>query len=83
MLGTIPLSEGQFLKIENAAQWLCPADRDQFMAAVAAELQGCELGDGVVSRAVNLAFRQFYRPLKLPEPSGVRLRQIYKSPDRD
>jgi hypothetical protein len=71
MPAAIPLSEAQFLKIQNAAQWLCPADRDEFWAAVAAELAGHELGDGLVTRAIAKAFRQFYKPL---QPAGPRSR---------
>jgi hypothetical protein len=62
------LTEVQFLKIEHAAQWLCPADRDQFWAAVAEELAGRELGDGLVTRAVAKAFARFYRPMQLSAP---------------
>jgi hypothetical protein len=68
MPSAIPLSEVQFLKIEHAAQWLCPADRNAFWAAVAEELAGHELGDGLVTRAITKAFRQFYKPLQLPAP---------------
>jgi hypothetical protein len=64
----IPISETHSLKIENAAQWLCPADRDAFRNAVADELRGHELGDGVVTRAIATAFGRFFRPLQLPAP---------------
>jgi hypothetical protein len=64
----IPVSEVQYLKIAAAAQWLCPADRDQFWAAVAEELTGHELGDGLVTRAIAKAFARFYRPLQLSAP---------------
>jgi hypothetical protein len=66
------ISESQFLKVENAAQWLCPADRDQFFAAVADELRGQELADGAVTRAITKAFRQFYKPLQLSEAPRPR-----------
>src|SRR5262249_57792033 len=36
----IPLSQPQFLAIANAAAALCPLDRDAFLAAVAAALEG-------------------------------------------
>jgi hypothetical protein len=67
-LRAIPISEPQFLKIENAAQWLSVADRGAFQAAVADELRGRELGDGMVTRAIATAFSRFFRPLQLPPP---------------
>jgi hypothetical protein len=76
---TIPLPEAYFLQIENAATWLCPADRDAFCAQVAAELAGHEIGSGLVGRAISQAFRRFYRPLPPPEPTGVRVRKSYKA----
>jgi hypothetical protein len=39
---TLDLSQSQRLQIAAAAQWLCPADHDQFWAAIAAELEGRE-----------------------------------------
>jgi hypothetical protein len=65
-LRAIPISEPQFLKIENAAQWLCVADRDAFRSAIADELRGHELGGGMVTRAIATAFSRFFRPLQLP-----------------
>jgi hypothetical protein len=67
-LRAIPISEPQFLKVENASQWLCPADRDAFRNAVADALRGRELGDGMVNRAITTAFARFYRPMELPPP---------------
>ena len=71
------ITEPWTTEIETAAAWLCPADRDQFRAAVAAELGDRELGPGNVSRAIRAAFRAFYRPLQIDhqEPmSPTRLR---------
>jgi hypothetical protein len=68
----IPVSEAQFLKVENAAQWLCPADRDQFFAAVADELRGRELDDGLVTRSICTAFKKFYRPIQISEAPRPR-----------
>jgi hypothetical protein len=64
----------QFLKIEAAANWLCPADRDQFWAAVAEELRGHELGDGAVTRSIAAAFRRFFRPPDFSEAHGPHSR---------
>jgi hypothetical protein len=64
----IPVSETQFLQISAAAQWLCPPDRDQFWAVVAAELAGCETtGEGTIARVIAKAFKAFYRPIEVPE----------------
>ena len=68
----ISVTEGQFLKIEHASAWLCPADRDQFFAAVADELRGRELDDGLVTRSICTAFKKFYRPIQLNEAPRPR-----------
>jgi hypothetical protein len=68
----IPVSESQFLKIEHASAWLCATDRDQFFAAVADELRGHELDDGLVTRSIAKAFRQFYRPIQISEAPRPR-----------
>ena len=59
---SIRLTDAQSLTINNAAAALCPADRDQFLAAVARQLAGHEIGDGAVHRAVAVAFQAFWRP---------------------
>lgn len=62
----IHLSDYQSLAVTNAAAALCPDDRDRFMAAVAHELAGQEIGDGAVHRAVALAFHTFWKPPEIP-----------------
>jgi hypothetical protein len=68
----IRIAESQYLKIENSAQWLCPADRDQFFAAVADELRGRVLDDGLVTRSICMAFKRFYRPIQISEAPRPR-----------
>jgi hypothetical protein len=58
----IPLSQPQFLAIANAAAALYPADRDPFIAAVAAALEGQPIGDGIVGRIIRDTQRQFGHP---------------------
>lgn len=58
----ISLTEPQFLAIANAAAALCPSDRDSFYAAVAAELRGRLIGDGVVYSAIREAQVKFHHP---------------------
>lgn len=58
----ISLSEPQFLAVANAAAALCPPDRDQFYAAVAAELAGRPIGDGSVFCAIRAAQLRFPHP---------------------
>jgi hypothetical protein len=65
----IPLSSPQFLAIANAAAALCPPDRDQFYAAVAAELQGRLIGDGAVGCAIRAAQAKFHHPEPERRPS--------------
>ena len=63
MAHAIPDPQSQFLQICSAASWLCPPDRDQFWAAVAADLAGREIGEGVITRAVYAAFQVVhYKP---------------------
>lgn len=59
---SITLTDEQSLAISNAAAALCPTDRDQFYQAVARQLDGREIGDGAVHRAVAVAFQAFWRP---------------------
>ena len=58
----IPLSQPQFLAITNAAAALYPADRDPFIAAVAAELDGQPIGDGTIGRAIRDVQCRFDHP---------------------
>ena len=58
----IPVSEGSFFQICAAVQWLSEPDRGPFLQALADELEGHEIGDGAVARAVGRAFKAFYRP---------------------
>jgi hypothetical protein len=59
----IPLSQPQFLAIANAAAALCPADRDLFVAAVAAELAGhAPIGDGTIGRIIREVQGRFAHP---------------------
>ena len=66
-MSTIPITERQFLAIANAAAALCPSDRDQFVAAVHAELHGQPIGDGTVGRAIRVVQVRFAHP----EPDKV------------
>ena len=58
----IPVSESSFFQICAAVQWLSEPDRGPFLQALADELEGHEIGDGVVARAIGRAFKAFYRP---------------------
>jgi len=58
----ISLSQPQFLAIANAAAALFPADRDPFIAAMAAALEGLPLGDGSVGRAIRDVQCRFSHP---------------------
>jgi hypothetical protein len=75
----LPIPEALFHKIENASQWVCPTDRDEFFACVAEELRGRELGEGSVTRGIVAAFKRFYRPIELAE--GPRPRAYFKRAD--
>ena len=58
----IPVSESSFFQICAAVQWLSEPDRGPFLQALADELEGHEIGDGIVARAVGRALKAFYRP---------------------
>jgi hypothetical protein len=65
----ISITEPQYLAICNAANALCPPDRDAFYAAVAAELVGQPIGDGTVGRAIRAAQLSFGHPTPERMPS--------------
>ena len=58
----IPVSEGSYFQICAAVQWLSEPDRRPFLQALVGDLEGHEIGDGIVARAVGRAFKAFYRP---------------------
>ena len=58
----IPVSEGSFFQICAAVQWLREPDRGPFLQAIVDELEGHEIGDGVIARALVKAFRAFWQP---------------------
>ena len=64
----IPLSASQFAAIANAAAALYPADRDPFIAAVAAALEGQPVGDGVLGRIIRDVQCRFDHPEPEPLP---------------
>jgi hypothetical protein len=69
MTSATPIPAHLLSQIENAATWLCEADRSAFYAAVAAELAGHEIGPGLVARSIAKAFAHFYRPLQVSNPT--------------
>ena len=69
MASATPIPAHLLLQIENAATWLCEAERSAFYAAIAAELNGHEIGPGVVARSIAKAFAHFYRPLQISNPT--------------
>jgi hypothetical protein len=61
--GLLALSDSQLAIIMAAAHPLQPADRSQFLEAVAARLAGVgEVGDGAVSRACRELQRSYFDP---------------------
>ena len=69
MSSATPIPAHLLSQIENAATWLCEADRSAFYAAVAAELVGREIGPGLVARSIAKAFAHFYRPIQVSNPT--------------
>jgi hypothetical protein len=70
-MSPIPVSEPQYLAILNAANALsgCGCDREQFVAAVARELEGKPIGDGSVGVAIRAAQANFEHPTPPEKPS--------------
>jgi hypothetical protein len=64
----IRIPEREFLQLHAAAKWLCAADRNQFLSAVADALAGQAIGPGSTCRAVYAAFAAYYRPIEVEEP---------------
>jgi hypothetical protein len=58
----IALTDEQLTAIMRACAPLRPDARGAFLEAVAAALQGREIGDGSVGRAIAAAQRQFFDP---------------------
>ena len=58
----LSLSQPQILAITHAASALYPADRDPFVAAVTAALEGQPIGDGTVGRVICDLQRHFDHP---------------------
>jgi hypothetical protein len=75
-LGDVPtpiaFSDEQLDAIMHAAKPLAPADRERFVEAVTASLQGRDLGDGAVYLAIREAQRQFFAPPEHTRPVSGR-----------
>jgi hypothetical protein len=69
MPAPIALSDLQLDAIMRACEPLQPDARAGFLEAVAAALQGREIGDGSVGRAIRQTQRAFFDP---PELEGAR-----------
>ena len=60
--GPLRLTDDQLAAVLQAAEPLAIGDRGAFLQDVAAALQGQELGDGTVYRAIAQAQRKYYDP---------------------
>jgi hypothetical protein len=60
--GLLSLSDAQLEIVMLHAHPIAPAQRGQFLAAVAQRLAGVELGDGVVSRCCRALQREHFTP---------------------
>jgi hypothetical protein len=61
-MSPIALTDQQLDAVMAAAKPLQPADRGPFLEAVAAALQGREIGDGTVYLAISEAQRKHWDP---------------------
>jgi hypothetical protein len=66
-MSPIRLTDSQLETVMRAAGALNVYDRDDFLRAVAQELAGRELGDGIVGRVCAELQKRFWRP---PEVDG-------------
>ena len=55
------LNEEQILSVYRAARPLHPSDHDAFFAAVAKELDGQEIGDGMLHRCIAAVQGRFVK----------------------
>jgi hypothetical protein len=60
------LTDEQLNIVMRAAEPLASADRGSFLEAVAGELQGQELGDGIVARICAKLQKRWFTPPTLP-----------------
>jgi hypothetical protein len=60
------LTDDQLAAVLRAAEPLTIGDRGAFLQDIAAALQGQELGDGTVYRAITQVQRKYYDPPILP-----------------
>ena len=67
---SIAIPESAYFRLVAIAQWLDPPTRTLFYQDLVRALQGRDLGEGTVSRAINLAFRAHYQAP--PESEGRR-----------
>jgi hypothetical protein len=60
----VSLSDEQLSAVMSAAEPLAPADRDQFLRALASALRNepGELGDGTVAKVIRHVVQPFFRP---------------------
>jgi hypothetical protein len=72
----IPLSDDEMNHIYAATQPLAPDKRAGFLEALAAELQGREIGPGSVGRAIALVQRQFFDPPLEADPGSRARRRV-------
>ena len=79
-VGAISVTEEQHLAIERAAAALAESDRWQFVALVAEQLRGREIGDGAVGRAIRIAQSRFAhrQPARNEDARGPHVRSEYR-----
>jgi hypothetical protein len=71
----ISLSDDQLQTIMECAAPLQPRDRSAFLEAVAAQLRGKELGDGLVGRVCREVAATYYRaPTIMQRPPNLSRR---------
>jgi hypothetical protein len=64
----LKLTDEQMDAVLRAAEPLHPVDRSPFLEALAAQLRGRDLGDGMVGRAIRDVQRKFFRPEPTEHP---------------
>jgi hypothetical protein len=66
----LALTDEQLTTVLAAAEPLAPADRGQFLRALADALRDApgEIGDGLLARTIRHVVRPYFRPPKVGEP---------------
>jgi hypothetical protein len=71
-MSPIALTDDQLSMLMRTAATISPDRREQFLLAVADQLRGQDIGDGVVNRAIRSVVRQYFDPPEVDDTRGSK-----------